>query len=284
MKGFGTWEFLCKRSKMYKLENKVSIVTGAAHTRGIGGAIARRLAREGSDLVLMDLCLNESAKEQIETLRNDIEKMGRKSLVFIGDVTNKNDVILMLSQAIEQFQKIDILVNNAGIGGPQKIVVDISEEEWDRIIEVNLKGAFLCSKTVAAHMISQKIPGKIINIASQAGKRGFVFQGAYCASKFGMIGLTQVMALELAKYKITVNAVCPGTVDTDMIDQMFENLAKLSNKPIEEIKEKIIKRQIPLGRLEKSDEIANVVAWIASSEADYMTGESVNITGGQTMD
>lgn len=269
---------------MYKLENKVSVITGGANSRGIGGAIARRLAREGADLVLMDICPNKHAREQLNALCGEIEQLGRRSLAIIGDVTESRDVASMLSQAVKEFQKIDILVNNAGIGGPQKTLVEISEQEWDRVIAVNLKGAFLCAKTVAAHMISKNIPGKIINIASQAGKRGFLFQGAYCASKFGIIGLTQVMALELARYKITVNAVCPGTVDTDMIDEMFENLAKISNKTPGEIKKRIIQHQIPLGRMEKSEDVANLVAWLASAEADYMTGESVNITGGQTMD
>jgi NAD(P)-dependent dehydrogenase (short-subunit alcohol dehydrogenase family) len=128
--------------------------------------------------------------------------------------------------------------------------------------------------------------GKIVNIASQAGKRGFVFQGAYCASKFAVVGLTQVMAIELARYKINVNTVCPGTVDTEAIDQLFLQLSKYSKskETPEQIRDRIIREQVPLRRIEKPEDVANLVVWLASSEADYMTGESINITGGQTMD
>jgi NAD(P)-dependent dehydrogenase (short-subunit alcohol dehydrogenase family) len=272
---------------MYDLNGKAAIVTGVARRRGIGRAIALRLAAEGCDLVVMDIGGDSPSGSLDDALRetvSEMERMGRKAVAVTGDVSRKEDVQRMAQECLAHLGKIDILVNNAGIGGPQLPVVKLPEEDWDRILRINTKGTFLCSQMVANEMIKRGKGGKIVNIASQAGKRGFVFQGGYCASKFAIIGLTQVMALELARYGIHVNAVCPGTVDTDMIDTMFSNLSSFSKHTSEEIKEKIIKQQIPLGRLERPEEVTNLVAWLVSAEADYMTGESINITGGQTMD
>jgi NAD(P)-dependent dehydrogenase (short-subunit alcohol dehydrogenase family) len=276
---------------MYNLRDKVAIVTGAARRRGIGRAIALRLASEGANLVLMDVCqkrsdLQGALGEELKEVTEEIKAKGRQVVAVEGDVGAREDVERVVGETIRRFGQVDILVNNAGIGGSMVTVVQTSEEDWDRIMRVNAKGVFLCSQAVAKEMIRLGRGGKIVNIASQAGKRGFVFEGAYCASKFAVVGLTQVMAIELARYKINVNTVCPGTVDTEAIDELFLQLSKYSKskETPEQIRERIIREQVPLRRIEKPEDVANLVVWLASSEADYMIGESINITGGQTMD
>ena len=275
---------------MYNLNGKAALVTGAARKSGIGRAIALRLAEEGASVVVVSKyrpleLLPEEEKvagwQGLESLVNEIETKGCQALAITSDVTLSQEVNRMVDVALCRFGKIDILINNAGATHELIPLVDLDEEQWQRTIAINLTGAFLCSKAVVKTMIQRGEGGKIINISSRAGKQGIAGMGAYCASKFGLIGLTQVLALELAPYRINVNAICPGQIITDLAKQDYPGLTW------EEIKKKVSEEHvshIPLGRLGTLEDVANVAAFLASSEADYMTGQAINITGGRRMD
>ncbi len=256
-----------------RLDDKVALVTGAG--RGIGEAIAVRLAQEGADIIVCDIDVN-SARETAEK----IKRIGRRSLVTKSDVSKIADIEKMVNLTLEKFGKIDILVNNAGIVIVGS-VTEYREEDWDKTINVNLKGVFLCCKVVAKVMIKQK-SGKIINIASDSGKTGSALFVPYNASKFGVVGFTQGLAKELAPHKINVNAVCPGVVETKMWDCVDEKLRRMWGLSKVEALKMHIKR-IPLGRLEKPKDVAGVVAFLTSKDADYMTGQAINVTGGREM-
>lgn len=193
------------------------------------------------------------------------------------DVSNSEDVEHMASKAVDYFGKIDILVNNAGISSMAPFV-KLTEEDWDTNMNINARGQFLCSKVVAKYMIKQK-SGKIINNASLAAKRGARFLAHYSASKFAVLGLTYTMALELAPYNITVNAICPGIVETDMIRREWRWEANLRGISPDEVKDEVL-GEIPLGRLCQPEDVAGVVAFLASRDADYLTGQAININGG----
>lgn len=275
---------------MYNLNDKVALVTGAARKSGIGRAIALRMAEEGASVVVVSKyrppeLFSEEEKTQgwqgLDSLVSEIEAKGGRALAIRADVKLSHEVNQMVDFALCRFGKIDILINNAGATHELIPLVDLDEESWQRIIAINLTGAFLCSKAVAQTIIQREEGGKIINICSRAGKQGIAGMGAYCASKFGLIGLTQVLALELAPYRINVNAICPGQIITDLARQDYPGLAW------EEIKEKVNEEHvshIPLGRLGTLEDVANVVAFLASSGSDYMTGQAINITGGRRMD
>jgi len=256
-----------------RLQNKVAIVTGAG--RGIGEGIALRLAKESAHVAVCDINL-ESAKATAQKIKS----LGRRSLAVQADVSKSADVKRMVDEVMQEFGRIDILVNNAGITLVNP-VVEFSEEDWDRLININLKGVFLCSKEVAKIMVKQK-SGRIINISSDSGKTGYALFAPYNASKFGVIGFTQGLAKELAPHGVTVNAVCPGIIGTKMWEYLDEELGKRWNLPKGEALMMHIK-QIPLGRLGNPEDVAKVVAFLASSDADYVTGEAVNVTGGREM-
>ncbi len=256
-----------------KLTAKVAIVTGAG--RGIGRGIALRLAEEGCSLVINDLDLN-GAKDVVRK----IKERGRGAIAIRADVSKYPQVKRMVKAAIDRFKRIDILVNNAGI---TKVlpVTELTEKVWDKVMDINLKGTFLCSKEVAKQMIKQR-SGKIINISSKSGKVGGLWLSAYCASKFGVIGFTQSLALELAPYGINVNAVCPGIVFTPLWKSLEKKYAKKLGIPIEKVRPYYVSK-IPLGRDGTPEDVANVVIFLASSDSDYMTGQAINVTGGQEM-
>lgn len=253
-----------------RVSDKVVIVTGAG--KGIGRAIGLELAREGANIVIVDIDLEEAEK-----VSQDIRSTGRKSLAIRTDVRRASEVDSMVDKTVEEFGKIDILVNNAGVSSMAP-VVDLGEKEWDVTMDINAKGQFLCSRTIAKHMIRQR-SGKIINNASLAAKQGARFLAHYCASKFAVLGLTYSMALELAPYNITVNAFCAGFVQTDMIKREFKWEADLRGTTADKIANEILST-IPLGRVAQPEEIAKVVAFLASSDADYLTGQAININGG----
>ena len=273
------------------LDGQVALVTGAGGRDGIGRAIAVRLAQEGADVVVNDIEDNPRERSDwgglSETVR-EIESLGRKSRGFVADVSAADQVDDMVRTTVEAFGSIDILVNNAGIraGRDRVAVVDLEEEAWDQVLRVNAKGTFLCCKFAARTMIDQGRGGRIINIASAAGKIGIARYGAYCASKFAVRGLTQVLALELAPHRITVNAICPGLTETERIDDMAAGL-KPDGTSAEAFRKEFIEQETaktPLGRLAKAGDMANVAAFLASSDADFMTGLSVNVAGGLLMD
>jgi len=217
----------------------------------------------------------------------EIEALGRQSMSIVADISDANQVHNMVRQVLERFGHIDILVNNAAApaGRDRVPVVDLEEDAWDLVQNVNVKGTFLCCKTVARAMIDRGEGGKIINISSTSGKRGVARYAAYCASKFAVIGFTQSLALELAPHRINVNAICPGLVETERVDGMAAVL-KTEGMSTEEYREKMIEQATlttPLGRIGQTSDVAKVAASLASSESDYLTGLSINVSGGSLM-
>ena len=277
---------------MYGLQGKVALVTGAGGENGIGRGIATRLALEGADVVVNDLTINPYEDRPgswggVTQVVNEVMAMGRKSIAITADVSNSNQVQAMVDQTLEQFGRIDILVNNAGSrpGGDRKPVVDVLEEDFDLVQRVNVKGTFLVSQAVARHMIKRGGGGKIISMSSRAGKTGTATYAAYCASKFAVIGFTQSLALELAEYRIMVNAICPGLVDTERVDYIAAATAPEGQSAIEYRADMVRDRaaNVPLGRLAVAADIAKTAAFLASSESDYLTGQSINVAGGYEM-
>ncbi|PWU69131.1 SDR family NAD(P)-dependent oxidoreductase [Gracilibacillus dipsosauri] len=248
------------------LSGKVAIVTGGAN--GIGKSIVQALLSSNAKVAAIDIQ---------ETKQTDDENL----FYFQADVSNKNDVHNMIKQVIHHFGKIDILVNNAGIS-TMDYFTEIKEEDWDKTMDINAKGVQLCSQVVANKLKDQGFGGKIINIASQAGKNGYRLMGSYVASKHAVIGLTKVMALELAQDQINVNAVCPGIIETDMKRKERVIGGNLRGLNEEAIREEDFS-QVPLGRTGTPEDVAYVVVFLASKYSNYMTGQAINITGGMTM-
>jgi NAD(P)-dependent dehydrogenase (short-subunit alcohol dehydrogenase family) len=263
---------------MYNLQGQVAIVTGAAS--GIGRAIALRLAREGASVAAADL--DGSAAGQ---LAGEITDGGNRALAVRMDVSVEKDVERMVKETQENLGPVDILVNNAGTG-TTGLIVNHSVEEWEKNMAVNLRGTFLCSREAAKGMILRK-KGRIVNISSISGKQGEEFIGGYAASKFGVIGLTQVLAKELARYQIRVNAVCPGYIWTPMwrnLAQYFKgSFPSLAEKSPEEIFESRVKSVTPLRRPQTPEDIAALVAFLVSEEARNITGQAINVDGGAVM-
>jgi meso-butanediol dehydrogenase / (S,S)-butanediol dehydrogenase / diacetyl reductase len=263
---------------MYNLQEQVAIVTGAAS--GIGRAIALRLSREGAAVVAADL-----DGKAAEGLVREIVNQGMRGLGIEADIAVEKDVEGMIRETLRNFGQVDILVNNAGIG-TTGLIIDHTVDDWEKSMSVNLKGTFLCSRAAAKEMIPRK-KGRIVNISSIGGKEGEEFIGGYCASKFGVIGLTQVMAKELGRHRITVNAVCPGYIWTPMWEKMAlwfkENFPVLAGKSPEEIFEARVKSVTPLRRPQTGEDIASLVAFLVSEEAKNINGQSINVDGGARM-
>lgn len=275
---------------MYNLDGKVALVTGAGGQHGIGRAIALRLAQEGANVVINDVVaqrLDSPAWAGLPDLAREIEALDRQSLTVVADVSKANQVEEMVEQALQKFGKIDILVNNAGApaGRDRVPVVDLEEEAWDHIQQVNVKGTFLCCRAVARAMIERNQGGKIINISSLSGKRGVARYAAYCASKFAIRGFTESLALELAPYRINVNAICPGLIETERVADIAAALAP-PGVSAEEQRQLLIERAAattPLGRIGQATDVAQVAAFLASAESDYLTGLSITVAGGSFM-
>ena len=275
---------------MYDLKGKVAIVTGAGRKLGIGRAIALRLAREGADVAVADICrefeefpdYGLGMWEGLKSTADDVSALGVRGLPLKVDVTDSRLVDEMVAQTMDAFGRIDILVNNAGgVVGPAPSLW-IEEAAWNKTLAINATGTFLCSQRVARTMIARREGGKIINIASIAGKGRPPALAAYCAAKAAVLGLTRVLAFELAASGIQVNAVCPGEVDTDLQRWGWELEAKFRGVPYDEVVSEEIEK-IPLGRLETTDDVANLVVFLASSQSDYMTGQAINVDGGIVM-
>ncbi|MBI2909797.1 MAG: SDR family oxidoreductase [Chloroflexi bacterium] len=279
-----------------EFENKVVIVTGSGGMRGTGRGIALGFAREGADVVLVDirrppdqLPPDEIAADWkgIESVAREIQALGRRALPVYCDVSNRTQVEGMVSEAVARLGGVDILVNNArAIIGPSDLVVNMKDDEWDRTMGVNARGTFLCCQAVARHFVACGKKGKIINISSSAGKRGSVGGGAYSASKFAVIGFTQCLALEMAPYGINVNAVCPGTIDSGRFSLREKMAAEREGVSYEEFERRRIERRSkdsPLGRASTPDDIAAMVAFLASEKARQITGQSFNVNGGEIM-
>ena len=245
-----------------RLKDKVAFITGGA--RGIGKAIALSFAREGADIVIGDVNL-----EQAQVTCSEIEALGRKSLALAIDVTDFAKTEDAVNKILDKFTKVDILVNNAGIT-KDNLILRMSQQEWDAVLNVNLKGAFNCIKAVSKPMIKAR-QGKIINIASIIGLIGNPGQANYSASKAGLIALTKTVAKELASRNINANAIAPGFIQTEMT-------AKLS----EEVRQKL-QEAIPLCKLGTPEDVAKACLFLASSDADYITGQTIVVDGGMVM-
>jgi NAD(P)-dependent dehydrogenase (short-subunit alcohol dehydrogenase family) len=275
---------------MYDLKGKVAIVTGAGRKLGIGRGIALRLAREGADVAVADICREfEEFRgyglgmwEGLKETADEISALGVRSLPVRVDVTDNAEVEEMVRQTVETLGRLDILVNNAGGAVGPAPVIAMEEAAWNKTMAINATGTFLCSRAAARQMLRQGQGGKIVNISSIAGKQGEPFLAAYCAAKAAIIGLTRTMALELAAANIQVNAVCPGQVDTDLQRWGWQLEAGMRATSYEEVIKRVVS-EIPVGRLEMPDDVANVVLFLASSQSDYMTGQAINVSGGQVM-
>jgi len=272
------------------LAGKVAIVTGAGRLRGIGRAIALRLAEDGADVAISAIARTPEAMPKHErevawrgaqSVSEEIEAMGRRALAIDLDVTNHSAVREMVKRTVNQLGRVDILVNNAGLAlvSGKKNLWETEDEEWLPEIDVNLNGVYHCCKAVAKVLVDQKEGGRIVNISSLAGRVAQPQYGGYTPAKFAVIGLTQMLALELAPHNVTVNAICPGSTDTDMMDGTFRRTGERMGVPFEMIKEGV-KRFIPLGRQADPAEIAAVVAYLASPAAAYITGQAISVDGG----
>ena len=278
---------------MYNLNGKVALVTGAGGKNGIGRAIATRLAKEGADVAVNDITEHPYAADQsdwqgLPDVVREIEAIGQRAISVVADVADAAQVKEMVDQTVAHFGKIDILVNNAGtIAGKDRVpVVDLAEEDWDKVQRVNVKGVFLCSQAVARHLIAQGTGGKIINMSSVTGKRGSARFAAYSASKFAVIGFTQSLASELAPYQVNVNAICPGLVDTERFGHLASVLMPENLSADEQLAEYARRSEaaVPIGRLAEGADVAKMAAFLASDEAAYLSGVSITVSGGTVMD
>ena len=275
---------------MYDLNGKVALITGAGGERGIGRAIAMRLAKEGADVAVNDITAKpkkSSTWDGLHSLVKDIRGLGRNAKAFEADISNSHQVDQLIKDTIQEFGHIDILVNNAGsAAGPDRVpIIELDEETWDKVQSINIKGTFLCCREVAKELVKQGNGGKIINISSTAGLKGVARFGAYCASKFAVRGLTQVLAKELGEFGIQVNAICPGMVITERYYGIAEALAP-DGVETQEFLDEIEKQSIadtPLGRVATTDDVAKIAAFLASSESDFHTGMSFTVDGGRDM-
>src|SRR5947208_2000576 len=259
-----------RRANM-KLQDKVAIVTGGA--QGMGKAIARRFIEEGARVVIADL-----QEDAAQAAANELSNGNGSAVAVRVDVRDAEQVQAMVDTAVREFGGLDILVNNAGVG---KIIpfLETTERDWNFMFDVNCKGLLWCSQAAAQVMIKQGRGGKIINMASQAGRRGEAYVLAYCASKACVISMTKSIALALAEHKINVNAIAPGVVDTPFWVEVDKQFARIMNLEVGEPRRRAI-ASIPLGRIEQPEDITGMAVFLASSESDYMTQQCINVDGG----
>lgn len=274
---------------MYQLNNKVAIVTGSGRHKGIGEAIVLRLAAEGCKVVISDIGQpkgNEfsaehiGVSEEMQKIANSCRALGAEVLTIPCDVRSESECQRLIAVTVEKFGQVDILVNNAGVGYLMEPFTEFKESSWDAVLDVNLKGAFLCSKHAAIQMIQQGTGGSIINIASQAAKSGFPFAAAYTASKHGLVGLTRSNAVELGKHKIRVNAVCPNHITTGLGHWQNIFFSEKLGMDYATYLQSIVQKN-PLGRTGLTEDIAKAVAFLCSDESAYITGEAMNVSGGE---
>lgn len=275
---------------MQGLKGKVAICTGSGRRQGLGAAILKRLAAEGCDVVVSDLgtpddLLSASdigATDEMQAVAAELRSLGARVLAVPCDVRSEASVQQLIAWTVAEFGRLDILVNNAGVGYVLKPFIEATLEEWQLVMDVNLTGTFLCSKHAAVAMRTGGRGGRIINIASQAAKSGFAHLSGYVASKHGMIGFTRSIAIELGGDGITVNAVCPNHVTTGLGAKQNEYYARVQGLTPEEFQAARRKR-IPLGRPGLPEDTAAAVAFLASDDARYITGDALNVSGGEEM-
>ncbi len=278
---------------MGRLDDRVALVTGAGRYRGIGRAIVLRLAEEGADVVVTARARDTSTfppHEQemgwkgIESVAEEVRAMGRRAIALDCDVTDKDALQRTVDAAVAELGKIDILVNNAALPSEAGAapILEMSDENWYETVDVNLHGLYHTIRAVGREMVKSG-GGSIVNISSTAGRIGIPNYGAYCATKWAMHGLTQQLALELARQNIRVNIVCPGSTDTDMMDSTFGRYDEVAGQEPGTSKA-AIRRALLMGRQATVEEQAAVVAFLASDDSSYMTGQALNVDGGSRMD
>jgi NAD(P)-dependent dehydrogenase (short-subunit alcohol dehydrogenase family) len=273
---------------MSNLSGRTALVTGCARSNGLGRSIAIALASVGADVVVSDISTagtrnrNEAGHDDgewrgLDSVVDELRAIGSRSLGLVGDVGERADAERMVDEVLAQYSRIDILVNNAGapVGSDRNLIWEVPEEAFDLVMRVNTKGVFLMSAAVSRHFVARPGGGRIVNISSGAGRKGFAGSGPYCASKFAVIGLTQVLALELAPYGVTVNAICPGPIQTSRTGGLRVDAVPSASAPAF--------AQIPLGRLGAPNDIAEAVVFLAGDESSFITGQSLNVDGGQQM-
>jgi D-sorbitol dehydrogenase (acceptor) len=255
-----------------RLKDKIAVITGAAS--GIGEAVARRYLDEGAKLVIVDV------KDEQELSQRFADASDRV-LALRADVTRREDIERIVASAVERFGGIDILFNNAALFDMRPIL-DESWDVYDRLFAVNVKGMFFLMQAVAARMVEQGRGGKIINMSSQAGRRGEALVAHYCATKAAVISYTQSAALALAKERINVNGIAPGVVDTPMWEQVDALFARYENRPLGE-KKRIVGEEVPLGRMGMPADLTGAALFLASTDSDYITAQTLNVDGGNWM-
>ncbi len=274
---------------MFDLQGKTAIVTGSGRKKGIGEAIVKNLAMHGCNVVVTDIGVASGSNfseshvgttEEMDQIVNDIKANGGQAIAIPCDVRRSDQIENLIHSTIDSFGSLDIMVNNAGVGYIMEPFEDFKESSWDAVLDVNLKGAFLCSQGAARQMIKQGTGGAIINIASQAAKSGFPFAAAYTASKHGMVGLTRSNAVELGAHKIRVNAVCPNHITTGLGHWQNKFFSDKLGMDYDSYLQAIVDKN-PLGRTGLVEDIAKAVAFLASDQASYITGEAMNVSGGE---
>ncbi|HET7875339.1 MAG TPA: SDR family NAD(P)-dependent oxidoreductase [Methylomirabilota bacterium] len=276
---------------MARLEGRVAMITGSGGEHGFGRAIARGLAREGADVVLTDVAPKgtkvvaskpDTGWGGLEAVAAEVRRAGRRAVTTLLDVRAAAQVEGAVKRALDAFGRLDILVNNAAAppGADRVPVLELGEEAWDAVLDTNLKGNFLVSKAVAAAMVARGIRGRIINMGSNCSKVGYANLAAYCASKFGLLGLTQALAMELAPHGITVNAICPGAAETDRLDYLGRRPDGSYDPALREEGIRQRAAAIPLQRLATPEDVAELAAFLASDGANYITGQAINLAGG----
>ena len=280
---------------MSDLDGKIALITGAGGMRGVGRATVMKLAGQGSDVALSDVRREVSDLPPaeirnewggIETVSQEVQALGRRAVPIYCDLSDPNEIERLVERPMTEFGRIDILVNNArAIIGRDKVpVTQLDKEVWDHFLAINTTAVFLTTKAVSPHMIDSGRGGRIINIASNAGKQASANGAAYSASKFAVLGLTQATAMDLAPYNITVNAVCPGPINTDRMSYWERDKAQELGITQEEFRSQVVDSSAqgtPLGRIAESEDVANMVAFLAGDDASFVTGQSYNVNGGQ---
>jgi 3-hydroxybutyrate dehydrogenase len=259
-----------------KLDGKAAIILGAA--RGIGEAVAHTFAKEGASLVLVDL---EKMKSQLDGVAQAIAREGGKAISITADCTDDRQVNGLMDEAVRRLSKIDILIHSIGFRGPLVAVQEISEQEWDDVLRVNLKSAFLSFRAVLKVMIKQK-SGSIVSISGTAGKEGMALRGSLCAAKWGLLGLTQTIAKEAGPYGVRANVICPGGMDEPDLREMYAERAKGLGMEFSQLEKQVLELT-PLRKYAKHEEVAKAALFLASSDSSHTTGESLNVSGGRLM-